>query len=280
MTMPISEAVRDASTSRPEASQRPRSMIDRKPSALPIVVADDKLLELDAAAHWRETLYGVLCSLGVHLLLVLALAFLVFETSDNDVGSLLGILGQSGADAPADFILDSELNTDPGGSPEPEKLFSSPVLLSDSGLAGPTTDAESGGGGSGGGSGDGEGEGIGVAVPTLSVPSYAVTKGSFSAWTDPEDPKPGEQYFITIQVRLPDDKLKGKTYPVKDISGMVTGTDGYKKVIRFRPNEKIEVQDGVIEFKLLIPGAAHLVKDTIRIQSRMLKEKQTLQLVF
>lgn len=278
MTMPISEAVRDAPPTRPEASLRPHLV--RKPPRLPIVVSDGELQDLNPAAHWRETLYGLACSLGVHSLLVLVLAFLVFETSDNDVGSLLGVLGQSGADAPADFILDSELNADPGGSPDPEKLFQSPVLLSDSGLVGPTADTEAGGGGSGGGSGEGDGDGVGVAVPTLNVPSFAVTKGSFSAWTDPEDPKPGEQYFITIQVRLPDDKLKGKTYPVKDISGMVTGTDGYKKVIRFRPNEKIEVQDGVIEFKLLIPGAANLVKDTIRIQSRMLKEKQTLQLVF
>lgn len=278
MTMPISEAVREPSTSRWDAPLRTRPAGNPHRPILPIVTTDGPQ-DMESAARRWDTLYGVLCSLGVHSLLLIVLGFLVFETSETEVGSLLGVLGQHGADVPADFILDSEVNTDPGGSPEPEELFNSPVLLSDSGLIGPTTVAQVGGG-SGEGAGKGDGDGAGIAVPTLNIPSYAVTKGSFSAWTEPEDPKPGQEYFITIQVRLPGDLQNRKMYPVKDISGMVTGTDGYKKVIRFRPNEKIEVQDGVIEFQLRIPGAAHLVKDTIRIQSRMLKEKQTLQLVF
>lgn len=280
MTMPISEAMRDTTAVPSAAPPRARSPIARKPPLAQFVVTSSDDDGRDSAVRWRETLYGICCSVGVHSILLLVLGLLVFETSENSVGDLVGLLGQSGADVPAEFTLDSEVNFDPGGSDEPEELFQSAVLLSDSGLIGPVTDSKVGGTGSGGGSGDGEGDGVGVAVPTLNVPSYAVTKGSFSAWTEPKDPEPGEQYFITIQVRLPDNQLKGKAYPVKDISGMVTGTDGYKKVIRFRPNEKIEVQDGVIEFKLLIPGAAQLVKDTIRIQSRMLKEKQTLQLVF
>lgn len=281
MTLPTSETLQERSTSQPEAAPRTRSVPNRRvtpPPVPPLVVADGPL-EMDVARRRWESVYGMLCSLGVHLVMLLVLGLLAFETSSREIGTLVGVLGQQQKDAPADFILDSEMDVDTGGSEEPLDAVTSTVLFNDSGLLA-ANPARVGGGGTGTGDGAGDGDGVGVAVPTLNIPGYAVTKGSFSAWTEPEDPEPGKEYFIIIQVRVPDKMQKGKLYPVKDITGLVTGTDGYKKVIRFRPTDKVEIQEGVIQFQLQIPGAAQLVKDTIRIESRLLKEKQTIQLVF
>ena len=56
--------------------------------------------------------------------------------------------------------------------------------------------------------------------------------------------------------------------------------DGYKQVIRFKPTDVVEIKDGVVQFQIPVPGAKQLVKDTIRIESKLLKEKQVIHLVF
>ena len=117
-------------------------------------------------------------------------------------------------------------------------------------------------------------------MPAVSVPSYAVTQGSFSAWTVPEDPEPSQPYVIRIVVRLPGDWNQSAKFRLRDISGMVIGTDGYKQVIRFKTTQLAEVQDGTVQIDIPVPGARKLVRDTIRIESKLLKEKQVLQLVF
>ena len=83
------------------------------------------------------------------------------------------------------------------------------------------------------GAGDGQGDGIGVTVPSINVPGHAVTKGSFSVGTEPEDPEPREDYMIIIQVRLPENLIKNGKYRANDITGMVRGTDSYTKKIVF-----------------------------------------------
>jgi hypothetical protein len=60
------------------------------------------------------------------------------------------------------------------------------------------------------------------------APKNAVTKGSFTAWTVPEDPEPGQDYVIVIEIKLPE---KVRRYPLKDLSGMVVGTDGWRQAI-------------------------------------------------
>ena len=52
----------------------------------------------------------------------------------------------------------------------------------------------------------------------------AVTKGSFTAWTVPKDPKPGQDYKIVIQIKVPETV---KRYRIADLSGRVIGTDKY-----------------------------------------------------
>src|SRR5262249_5050992 len=154
-----------------------------------------------AQRRW-ESLLGMLCSFGVHLILLTCLGLLAFETSDRHVGNLVGIIGTDG-DVPADFILDSAIGNDEGGSESPMDVEKPAVVLHDLGSSSASAKL-SGGSGSGLGAGDGEGDGIGVAVPSINVPGYAVTKGSFSVWTEPEDPEPRQDYRIIIQIRLPE----------------------------------------------------------------------------
>jgi hypothetical protein len=125
----------------------------------------------------------------------------------------------------------------------------------------------------------------------------AVTKGSFTAWTEPEIPEVGRPYLIIIEVRLP----KGvKGYRINDLSGTVRGTDGYGQSIPFDSNQKnssfytdenvkhriqtgsetIKVRANKIQLGVQVPGAQKLVRDTIEIRSRRLREKQKLELVF
>lgn len=126
----------------------------------------------------------------------------------------------------------------------------------------------------------------------------AVTKGSFTAWTVPEAPAPGERYRIIIQVKLPSNV---KTYRLSDLVGKVTGTDGYLQGIPFdrdkrfavsytnelkqeviikSRSERIDVRNNKIQLVVIVPGAQRLVKDTIKIKSKRLREDHEIVLVF
>ncbi|MEP3479167.1 MAG: hypothetical protein ABJZ55_07975 [Fuerstiella sp.] len=132
-------------------------------------------------------------------------------------------------------------------------------------------------------------------VPTS---GFAVTKGSFTAWTVPEVPEPGQTYRIVIQVKLPD---KVETYRLSDLIGKVTGTDGYvqgipydrdkrfavsytdadkKEVIIESRTERIDVRNNKIQLVVIVPGARRMVKDTIKIKSKRLREDHEITLVF
>src|SRR5260221_3442672 len=121
MTLPTSETVRERSNVRPEETLRARRSqppLVPKPSSPRVVVSDADGDTTPALRRW-ESLYGMLCSFGVHLILLAGLGLLAFETSDRQVGSLIGILGQPDAEVPADFILDSAIGDDLGGSDNP-----------------------------------------------------------------------------------------------------------------------------------------------------------------
>ncbi len=107
----------------------------------------------------------------------------------------------------------------------------------------------------------------------------AVFKGSFAAWTVPEDPEPGEDYKIVVRVKLPE-RVK-RRYPVSDLSGVVIGTDGYRQVIPGITKLKtLKVLRGYTQFDVTVPGAYRLVKDKIIVRSKMLEEEQLLEIVF
>ena len=81
-----------------------------------------------------------------------------------------------------------------------------------------------------------------------------------------------------IQIQLPDKIAK---YRGSDISGNVIGTDSYRQVIRVKnPNEMIPIEDGMVQIRIHVPGGGRLVRDTSRVESRMLREKQTFEIEF
>ncbi len=126
----------------------------------------------------------------------------------------------------------------------------------------------------------------------------AVTKGSFTAWTSVQNPKPNDPYSIVIEIKLPK-KIKG--YRLRDLSGKVVGSDDYFQRIPFdrakgrlpavragnsrayrvkTPNDRIAVRGGKIQIIIDVPGAKRDVHDVITIQSDLLREEQTMELTF
>ncbi len=111
----------------------------------------------------------------------------------------------------------------------------------------------------------------------------AVTKGSFTAWTVPEDPAPREDYLIVIQIRLP---KRIRSYRKEDLSGFLEGDDGYETPLgqytgRGFPKKFYGRFDSKArQFVIRIPGGAARVRDTIRIRSKVLREDQRLEITF
>lgn len=261
------------------------------PAPQPAVVADD-----DAPGHlrlWRLLLLwwanfrltrGLCISLAVHATLMLVLSFLVFRHANQRPPEFEGVFGEPGdetiLDLPAGPRGDGEL----GGG---EKTIEMPPLTDFAASAdlmqaasermlGALEGKGGGSGGEGAGAGGGGG-GLGSMGQNIRVPAYAITRGSFSVWTDPKDPVPRRPYDIIIQVQLPKSVTQ---YRLRDLSGDVHGTDGYYKAIKFKTSDRKGVKDGAVQIAVPIPGAAQLIKDTIRIRSELLNEEQTITIEF
>ena len=109
------------------------------------------------------------------------------------------------------------------------------------------------------------------------VPKNAVSAGSFSVWTEPDNPDPGEPYKIIVQVRLPDGTER---YSVADLEGVVVGSDGYQKLIPGNLRGFLPVHEGQARFEVHIVSADENVLDTVFVRSKVLREAQKLQLRF
>ena len=224
----------------------------------------------------KQGMIGIAVSLVFHAIVVLILAcLLVSQVTLRDSMSIFGVTGNTD-EAGTELILDSELLLDAGESAPIQMADLSQALES----TGPKSDlAESMRVGLGGkGTGDAkEGQGTSMSIAGLKIPGHAQTKGSFSAWTDPRDPKPGEDYFVVILIRLPGNvtKLRGS-----DVTGNVIGTDSYRQAIRFKSTDLLPIKNGVVEIRIAVPGAARLVRDTIRVESKILREKQIFEIEF
>lgn len=132
----------------------------------------------------------------------------------------------------------------------------------------------------------------------------AVTEGSFTAWTVPENPGPGDTYMIVIEVKLPEEI---KIYRLTDLTGVVVGTDNYKqelpwdnsrRVKKYWPyphrvkngkatkvafsdrKDRIRVSDHKLQMFFKIPGGNRSIRDRITLRSKVLKEEQELELEF
>lgn len=228
--------------------------------------------------YYGSAMIGASVSVVAHAVLIVSLAVLMIGgASENSALSIFGVFSKTNESELADVELDSSLKVDPGKDAAALE-FPDLTQVSTEVVAGFEPGDSLRGVVNGTGQGDGSGgDGDAMPVPTVNVPSYAVTKGSFSAWTDPRDPNPGKLYFIVIQVRLP---VGVKKYRASDLTGMVVGTDLYKQVIKFRSTEEFPIKEGGVQVRIPVPGAAKLVRDTIRIESRLLREKQTIQIEF
>jgi len=140
----------------------------------------------------------------------------------------------------------------------------------------------------------------------------AVTQGSFTVWTEPPKPLPNRPYDVHILVPVP--KKYQRRYQATDLSGKIQGNDSeftavkdYEQVIpwdrrnpyrqhtfRRDPRRKnyvwinpkarykfLPVVDGKAELIVRVPGAAvPSVSDVIEVESKILKEKQKIKIVF
>lgn len=133
-------------------------------------------------------------------------------------------------------------------------------------------------------------------------PANAVRRGSFTAFTVPivgrnqtsepgTSPRPGQDYYIVVQITVPGTR---KIYPLRDLKGLIVGTDGYRQrvpenafvmeedgqLVPLAPTRSLKVVDGVVQIFIRVPGASRLVRDEIQVQSALLRETQELALTF
>jgi len=172
---------------------------------------------------------------------------------------------------------------------------------------------------SGNGNGNTEGDGTdGASGPAgkFGKTGNAVAKGSFTVWTVPENPEPDRYYDIVIQIKVPEGT---KSLRSTDLSGVIIGDDSkidirfmdYRQIIPWdktksdttsgpyvkypgRPLKRLAspsrtsrgrapflpVRKGYATLIIKVPGGARKVTDTVVINSKMLKESQTLKIQF
>lgn len=271
---------------------KPRSMPSPSRSARPSLITVDPTVSAlpdrphDWLSHLKSVVFcaafgwGWLVSGLIHLTLIGSLGLLAYQRQAARPVEITGVFGVAGNET----ILDSGTDLDAGGSLAPLEFE---AVGSTSTLIDPTAsgafasrvfgDADGVMGGDGLGDGGNGSGGLGSVAGNLRVPASAITKGSFTVWTEPEDPLPRKPYEIVIQVQL-SSEIKG--YRLRDLTGAVTGTDGFEKPIKFKSTERKAVKDGKVQIRIPIPGADRLVRDTIRVHSDVLKEEQTIEIVF
>ncbi len=265
---------------RPRAAEgKPKETV---PPPLPSPLAVDPVLRATPTSGTPSVWgigFGWLVSTLVHVVLLAILGLFAYQTRTSQPTEITGVFGVPGGDT----VLYIESSIDAGGSLAPLEFdaVGSTSIIDPAGVGGMPSQVLGDVAGQLGGNGLGDGGngsgGLGSIAGNIRAPASAVTKGSFTVWTEPEDPKPGQRYDIVIQVKLSRD-IKG--FRLRDLTGHVTGTDGFDKPIKFKSTERRPVKDGVVQVRIDIPGASELVKDTIQIRSEVLKEEQKIEIVF
>lgn len=258
--------------SRPPAPTPPSKRPKKSVRKLAPIVADSEDEEPKNSLTWQEQIKewilgeggaGYAVSVFVHLVLLAAMSLWVLSQPSEE--ELITTVEQS---EPVDVASLQDIDTEVDLKPDiPEQVNNpeidpAPQSLPDIGvnsLASSLADTAGGG------------------IDDI-VPKQAITKGSFTVWTEPEDPMPGQRYKIMIRVKL---KTNAKRIRRSDIKGSVVGTDGYSDHFG-GPTEAgyYTVRDKRVQFHVIVPGAVELVKDVIKVESKMLDEKQRIEIVF
>lgn len=300
-------ADRSAASVRPgRRKQKRTSNGNGKPQAAPpaLIAADGEPEALDWRKDWKKIIlawlisnascgYGV--SLIIHTVLLLALSAIVYHSMDDNQSISMII---TDADAmPIEFTEIMDLTVEPAGSSQNQlpQLTKIPITAEEAEITSSLLDSTASMAGNNGEGGDTD-EGFGFMF-SMPEGGKVVSKGSFSAWTVPEDPEPRKDYMIVIRIRLPE---KTRLYRISDLSGKVEGSDFYVQhlpfdpnrkdlgarserggqVIRLRSSDRLRVINNHVQIMIPVMGGDSLVRDTIHVRSRMLKEDQTLEIVF
>lgn len=233
----------------------------------------------------KRALSSFAVSAGSHLLVAIALSLIVLHHQVTSSPSM--IFSDPVGEGDGGGLIDNPLLeiSPPGGQAagELDEMLAAnsvasalgPGSLEVSGFNGGVASGEDGDGGDGNGVGGQIGNGLNVGNGfQMPAGGKFVKKGSFTAWTVPEDPQPGEDYKIIIQVSY---KNKNQKLTPDDITGSVIGTDKYRLMISRTTSEIIPDARQVVVY---IPGAAARVRDTIRVYSATLRENQRLEITF
>ncbi len=227
---------------------------------------------------------GYVVSLLLHVTLLFMFSAIVLHEINKNKGFSTTVSQEEGDSNVFEEVIDTRMelagfadsaSQPPQFQPIPFDSSFADEIMSDDALAnlGSIADATDGL------SGDSVDRGAGYRIPDRET---VVSQGSFTVWTEPETPLPKQDYIIYIHIKLPE---KVRRYPIRDLSGWVRGTDKFYKPIPdpadFRRTQKfLQVMKHETQLRVKIPGAANLVEDTIRINSRILNETQELKLVF
>ncbi|VAX35918.1 hypothetical protein MNBD_PLANCTO02-3139 [hydrothermal vent metagenome] len=222
---------------------------------------------------------GLIVSLMIHFFGGVILAFLMFfVVTDSNGVHMSG--GMSDEQNKAFEMLDSSFEL-PGGPEEAQKIVAElqPVAISETNQLKMDNFLQPANSAKGNGQQKKNKSGF-----KYRIPGRAVTRGSFTIWTEPKDPIPFKDYQIIIQIKFPARK-RLKWYHLKDLSGTVLGSDDYFQSIPDLGEEEIKskqlpVINNTTQYILTVPAANELVKDVIKVQSKMLKEEQTIEIIF
>ncbi|GAB4137358.1 MAG: hypothetical protein Tsb009_04870 [Planctomycetaceae bacterium] len=253
-------------------------------------------------------------SLLVHIVLILILAFWILDFEEILPELLIDGSRDVGADVQLEPDINIALSNNKGGQQVEERTLIQPrdilprkeidaTIPPD--IASRVNEFAAKGKGKGTSDGDGTGNDSG-SVPDGGPKkgSNAVTKGSFTVWTIPRDPAVRQNYLIVVRVRLP---KTVKRLRISDLKGKVMGDkDKHLQYIPFDRNwgpAKIRNRRGGSPFINLRPDSYIPVSvyrrrkyaqiyiwvlgsdipkttDTIEVESKILKEKQTIKIVF
>ena len=236
-----------------------------------------------------EGFSGLGVSLLIHGVVLLAAALYAVDASVGLPGlSLTAAVGEEAEEVSLDLI---DTSFEPAGSAaatlQAPPLDPEPVLTADfaRAVAAPAAEVPSAAA-EGAGAGEAEGDADGLGQRTVLLPSgqAAIKAGSFTVWSVPADPRPKQNYVIVIRVDLPE-TLRLRKYPMRDLYGSVKGTDGYRQQLPHPDSRRrrgyLPIRNGQVELLVPVPGAdKQLVRDRIKVGSRLLNESQELTLVF
>ena len=269
-----------------------------------LIETADKEPPLDWKKDWKKIALawvistascGYGASLIFHSVLLVGLSAIVYQSMDDNL-SVTTIITDADA-MPIEFTEIMDLTVEPAGSSENQlpQLTKIPISNAEAEISSSLLDSTASNAGNNGEGGDTD-EGFGFMF-SMPQGGKVVSRGSFSAWTVPEDPEPRKDYMIVIRIKLPD---KTKLYRISDLSGKVEGSDLYKQYLPFDPNRKdlgarsesggqivrlrtssrLRVIKNHVEIMIPVKGGDDLVGDTIHIKSRMLDEDQKLEIEF